>query len=767
MPNHLAQAIADLGAARVLVVTDASTDVERAAIRAEMAQANGAGDLVRPDDPAFARALADDDVVLLPVRASWLAGRETGTRAALRDLLLLRDPRRPSARSQAKLADGKPGRIQVVVGGPARVGDLRTRWVQENGGRGGQAEFARYVRRRGAIALERAERDVVGQRYKAPQEVVDEICDSAHFQDQVAEVAKRLGKPERQVLAEARTMLEDVVASQSALATDAFNTVTGPLYEKAWTVDVDVSSLDHLREVNRTKGLVFLPAHRSYMDPLILNRVLQDADFPRNHMPGGNNMSFWPIGPLAKRSGVIFIPRTLSGDELAKLVFREYLGYLASKKFNLEWYMESGRSRTGKLRPPKFGLLQFVVDAMRNGRVDDVELVPVSISYDNLPEVGLMAAEEQGQPKKPEGLGWFARYARDNSRLLGTVFVRFGEPLSLRDRLDAAEQGGADHRLAMQKVGFEVFHRINAVTPITPMSLVTLALLGVDGRALTAEEVLEVVAPFVDYVDRRALPLTDRASVVGLAGIRATLKRLADAGIVAIEKAGPDPLHVIKPGQHHAAAFYRNSAIHWFVNRAIMEASIALAAEEGAEDLVQAAWQECLALRELLKFEFFFSDKRTFYDELLAERALLGVTDEADIPGSPEGVQAVLRAAGFLAAPIVLRPFVEAYLVVTQTLAARNPRRPVDQKAFIDEAAAAGRQLLLQKKLRNPESVSLELYASALKLVGNRDLFDPGRAEVQAGRQELAEEVARALRAVEAVERLARDRTATSLGADV
>ena len=121
-------------------------------------------------------------------------------------------------------------------------------------------------------------------------------------------------------------------------------------------------------------------------------------------MLGGDNLRFWPIGPLARRAGVVFIRRSFGDDEIYKLALREYLGYLLAKRFNLEWYMEGGRSRTGKLRPPRYGLLAYVAEAVARGRAEDAYLVPVAITYDQLREVSAMAAEQGGAAKKSEGL---------------------------------------------------------------------------------------------------------------------------------------------------------------------------------------------------------------------------------------------------------------------------------------------------------------------------------------------------------------------------
>ena len=167
-------------------------------------------------------------------------------------------------------------------------------------------------------------------------------------------------------------------------------------------------------------------------------------------MLGGINVAFWPIGPVARRSGYVFIRRSFKDDEVYKLALREYMAYLMRKRFNLEWYIEGGRSRTGKLRPPRYGLLAYLVEAFRSGGVEDVQLVPVSIVYDQLYEVGAMAAEERGAQKTAESLSWFVGYARAQGRRLGKVRVSIGEPLSLRD---GARRGVGDRHRARQRGG--------------------------------------------------------------------------------------------------------------------------------------------------------------------------------------------------------------------------------------------------------------------------------------------------------------------------
>jgi glycerol-3-phosphate O-acyltransferase len=446
---------------------------------------------------------------------------------------------------------------------------------------------------------------------------------------------------------------------------------------------------------------------------------------------GGDNLSFWPIGPLAKRAGVVFIRRSFGGDEIYKFALREYLGYLLNKRFNLEWYMEGGRSRTGKLRPPRFGLLTYLAEAVEMGYAEDAYLVPVSITYDQLREASAMAAEQGGGAKKSEGLSWLASYARGQMNRIGTVQVRFAEPLSLRKAM-AADGGYGDGgygdkdawRLRLQKVAFEVAVRINRVTPVTATALVTLALLGVRDRALTLGQVRRVLEPLRDYLVQRDLPHSGEALRTD-DGVRRVLGALAEQHVVTIYDGGVEPVYAIERGQHLVAAFYRNSAIHYFIDRAVAE--LVLLSDPADR------WDEAMRLRDQLKFEFFFPDTKSYRSQLSAELARL------DPSWATADGRAVLDGSHLLVAHRVLRSFVDAQLVVAERLAAHDPAEPVPEKDFLDECGGVGQQMLLQGRLHGPESLSRELFSGALKLAANLDLIGPGGQDMARRRRDFAD----------------------------
>src|SRR5262245_55245292 len=721
-----------IGGVPLILLAEPGTGIERALVKRWLREAGVRPSAVLPlDGPGLDESLAatPPDTVITAARIAWLPRERDGERRIRwADVVSQVNPRRPPQVWQRAIMRREPDRAQMVVAEPATVAALRERW-------GGTGSFAHFVSRQASLALDRAERALLGYRYKVPKDVAEAIEDSPEYRADVTALAARLGLTEPETAERTRADLDSLVASMSPVAVDLLYGALRPLHAYAWDVQADTAGLGRLRELNRRHALVFLPSHRSYADPLLLGDVLAEHDFPRNHIVGGDNLRIWPISLLAKRAGFVFIRRSSGDDEIYKLALRDYLGYLLAKRFNLEWYMEGGRSRTGKLRPPRYGLLAYVAEAITRGRAQDAWIVPVAITYDQLREVSAMAAEQAGAAKKGEGLGWLAAYARGQLTRVGTVYVRFAEPLSLRAALPPGGPDGDKDawRLALQKVAFEVAVRINRATPATATALVTLALLGVRDRALTLGQVRGVLEPLRGYLRERGLPYS-RGILDTDAGVQRVLGALSQQNVVTIYAGGEEPVCAIERGQHLVAAFYRNSAIHHFLNRAVAELVLLSPPAD--------RWDEAMRLRDQLKFEFFFPDKTAYRAVLQAELDRLDPGWEAVADG-----RAVLERSDLLVANRVLRSFLDAQLVVAERLAARPPHDPVEEKEFLGECRGVGQQMVLQGRLHGPESLSRELFTSALKLAANLDLLGPGGEDLAERRRAFAgglrDEVAR------------------------
>jgi hypothetical protein len=203
------------------------------------------------------------------------------------------------------------------------------------------------------------------------------------------------------VTREASQDLREIAATHSPLVIDLVAWLIRLLYTQGYGRQLyyDRDQLAEVKALAQQNPVVFLPSHKSNLDHLVLQYALHENGHAPNHTAGGINMNFFPVGPLVRRSGTFFIRRSFRDDEIYKFVLHHYIDYLIEKRFSLEWYIEGGRSRSGKLLPPKFGMLAYVVDAYRRGKSEDVFLIPVSIAYDQIQDVGGYAAEQRGGAK--------------------------------------------------------------------------------------------------------------------------------------------------------------------------------------------------------------------------------------------------------------------------------------------------------------------------------------------------------------------------------
>ncbi|MFD4179604.1 glycerol-3-phosphate 1-O-acyltransferase [Rhodococcus sp. NPDC058514] len=693
----------------------------------------------------------EDDPLLAPVRVVWLPPPSNGHRHPLRETLSPRDPLHPGRGAQRRMLRSDPARCQVIEGEPAPLSDLKRR-LEENGG----GSLPDFIRRQASLALERAERALLGNQYKVSRFVVDEMTDTARFHAGISDLSLRLGVPPSEVDERVRDALGEMVAAQSRRAIAVWDRL-GRYFSRAYRLDVDTTRFEELRELNKEHSLVFLPSHRSYLDPLVLRPALLANDLPLNHVMGGLNVSFWPIGPISRRSGTVFIRRKFDGDEVYKWTLREYMRYLVTKRFNLEWYIEGGRSRTGKLRPPRFGLLTYLTKAYQSSGASDVYLVPVSLTYDQLYEVSAMAAEAHGAPKTKESLRWMIGYVRAQGKRHGVAHVTVGRPLSLAESL----AGEKDLRLAIQKTAFEVCHRINEVTPVTASSLVMLAFLGIEDRALTVPELSFILAPLVKYVTDRSLPTAGDVDLTNPQVIRKALFTHVESGVLQVfDKAG-ERVYYLGKDQHLVAAFYRNNTIHFLVVRAIAELVLRAAIEERFTDPVADGWAEAKRIRDLLKFEFFFSDRDAFERELRTELDLIAPRWE-DTLSDPEYAENLLGSVRPYLAHRVLQPFLEAYEVVADQLMNTPVSGKFDEKAFTTACLALAEQRRLRQQIASSESISGELFATALKLARNRRLVEPadgdGDGDLARRRSEFADEIRALVDRVRHIRGLAQER---------
>src|SRR5271166_4444419 len=564
---------------------------------------------------------------------------------------------------------------------------------------------------------------------------VIQLLSEPWFDERLREAADKLERDHPGVRTEAAGYLREMSAAQDERPMEAWHRF-GHWMMRAYDVVVDDDAIAKLRELDRKCTLVVLPSHRSYLDAWVAPHALMGQGISPTFTFGGANLNFFPLGTFASHTGMIFIRRQTADLPVYRIALRAYIGQLVRNRKNLSWSIAGGRTRTGKLRPPMYGILHYVVDAVQAVHGPEVLLVPVSIVYDQLHEVSLMATEARGGAKAPEDLRWLVRLARQQRHRLGRVYLDIGEPLPLRRRLTELRSDDTASGHEIERIAVDVSHRINRATPVTATAVVNLTLLGAD-RALTLAEVLATVRPLADYISKRNWPVAGSANLADGSTIRRTLQELVASGVLTSYDGGTEPVWGIRGEQHLVAAFYRNTAIHLLVDRAIAELALQAAADGDGEP-GGAVLDEALRLRELLKFEFFFS-----------------AGDDTAKACTPADADRLLREAGLLLAHLVLRPYLDAYHIVADRLAA-HVEDDFDEQRFLAECLRVGKQWQLQGRIASAESVSLELYKTALRLARHRDLVDGSGPVLNKQRREFAEQIAVTTRRVRQIAELAR-----------
>ena len=727
-----------------LFLLAARTEVESRLLQDRVRESGRAGDV--PDFLIIGRTPLDanqplrarlrdlapgEDRLLVPVRVAWLPKERDGARSArVRDLVLTGDPRNPRASQQRFLVSRDPSRALAIWGEPASVSELRRIYETLHTSAASNLDgFIEFVARRATLALEREEAHLLGPQYKIPRLVREEIRSSPGFRAGLLKLAAETGRDPQEVERAAVAGLDEMVAGYGRTQIDVALRLGRMMYRRGYEdrLDYDREGAEKLLAQARHHAAVLLPSHRSNMDAGVMPSAWHELRLPPTHTFAGINMAFWPLGPIMRRSGSIFIRRDTKEDPVYRYVLREYLGYLVEKRFHLEWYIEGGRSRTGKMLPPRLGLLTYVVDAYLEGRTDDVILVPASITYDQLKEVEDFAAEAHGRAKEKESFGWLFRSLRGDGRgHYGRIYVRFGAPLSLREMLGPTRANGpmdaAEQKTMLNRIGLEVSWRINQATPVTATALVTLSLLGTQGTAVTFEHVAGSARSHLADARRRGLPLTDSAAALdGDQGVDAALDALVGKGVVERCDDGLEPVFVIGPNQFLAAAFYRNSIVHHFLDDSITELAVAMATPGPPDGVLDLAFE----LRDLFKFDFFFRDKETF-------RAAVSDSLERREPNwrslAPEGSSDLLDRFDPLTAHLTLRSFLEAYFVVALALRSCGEAPAPARSDLLTRCAGIARQLLLQRRIHNSESLSSHLFSTGMELAHHRGLMASGTA---------------------------------------
>jgi len=341
---------------------------------------------------------------------------------------------------------------------------------------------------------------------------------------------------------------------------------------------VAVRNFEAVTRIASGQGVVYLPCHRSHIDYLLLSYVVYQRGLTPPHIAAGENLNIPLVGPLLRRGGAFFLRRSFKGEPLYAAVFDEYLHMMIARGFPIEYFIEGGRSRSGRMLAPKAGLLGMTLRSYLRGDTRPLVLVPVYLGYEKLIEGQAFLEELQGKPKQGESLWGLLGAWRLLRRRFGQVHVNFGEPLPLAEFLEARQpgwrqaEGGVDPRAdwvraAVRDAAEELARRINAAAVVTPVNLVALALLATPKHAADAQALSR-------QIEHCQALLRDAPYSPGAAGCDLPAAEVvAHAERLGFVERVPHPLgELVRVCEGEAAllAYFRNNVLHLFALPALI-----------------------------------------------------------------------------------------------------------------------------------------------------------------------------------------------------
>ena len=511
----------------------------------------------------------EQDVQIVPVSLFW--GRSPDKEKSLVKLLLS-DTWSVAGRLQKFLIILVHGRnTYVQFGQPLSLQEVVAEY------RDNEAKANRKLARLLRTHFRRVRRAVLGPDLSHRRTLVAGLIRTQAVRDAIRETAEKDGIPPEKARIKAYKYADEIAASMSIVTIRVMERLLSWLWNRLYK-GIAINNIEVAREVAQDNAVVYVPCHRSHIDYLLLSYLLYRNGLMPPHIAAGINLNMPIVGPILRRGGAFFMRRSFRDNPLYAAVFNEYMHVMFTRGYSVEYFIEGGRSRTGRMLQPRAGMLSMTVRSFLRDPRKPIVFVPVYIGYEKVMEGRSYLGELRGKKKQKESVLGLAKTARKLRSSFGKVSVNFGEPIPLAGVLDDThdnwrnEAYTAEYRPswlpdAVSELAGRVASNINAAVAVNPIGMAATALLGTERMAMDEGQLIRLMDQYANLL--RAYPYADTVTLPEGSG-RDWLAYCEGMGLVIRQPQKLGDIIALEGRNAILMTYYRNNIQHLFALPALI-----------------------------------------------------------------------------------------------------------------------------------------------------------------------------------------------------
>ncbi len=584
---------------------------------------------------------------------------------------------------------------------------------------------------RGGLRRQRAIR--IGPDLSHRRTIVARVLRARAVRAVVAAEAREKHGDFRPGLLQARKYAFEIAANYS----HAFVQIAEKLLGRVWNRVYDGVKLNHaatLKEVSEGNEVVYVPCHRSHMDYLLMSYIIYHQGYALPHIAAGINLNIPVVGRLLRKGGAFFIRRSFAGNSLYTVVFMKYLAAIMARGHSIEYFIEGGRSRTGRLLHPKTGMLSMTVRSFLRDPVRPVVFVPVYFGYERIVEADTYISELSGAAKKKESWLDLLLSLRVLRERFGTVHVNVGEPIRLNALLDAQLPSWREQRFdddtrlpavnaLVGELALSIMRGINSAAAVTPINLLATTLLASPRGALPESALLRQLDLYLKLL--RAWPYGPRVTVTDASPTEIVMY---GESLKLISRVSHQLGDVVKMSDESAQliAYYRNNVLHLFALPSLVACAFIGNSMLRTEDIQRLAWRIYPYVSSELFLRWREDELAKVVDGVLAALARLGVLQPNEDhsvwtrppPDSPAAMQLSMLSQA------TIQTIERYYLAISLLLKAGSG--VMTQKALEQQCHLAAQRMNMLYGFNSPEFFDRSLFENFIDLLRERSVLKAG-----------------------------------------